>query len=324
MSANERPIATYERYTFKEKDLRCPIASLTPLFHRILGNLDRPLKNDADEWVWEAYLEKVNASIEERMGSFNEACLLSGIPRIYVNVFTDGKDLRIVLRMSIISFPSSMNTGALFDWLKDFVLGCILAPIQKDSQLRIRIDDRRMTNQEVRMITLMLNNLNNQAGFERYITSGLHRDGLTSVFIDMEYLDCIGYVDYYGLANRIRNHYGYCTIKAYGGEAHREEWRDFLFQGIELVNNLEPPMNYRPYNPSYKLVIDASCTIKDSDRIVIVSGDRSLIQLCFAVHKAAKEIEFIIPDEQTDINFARHADKILDIGLNEYVMGVRP
>ena len=92
---------------------------------------------------------------------------------------------------------------------------------------------------------------------------------------------------------------------------------------MELVNVLEPPRDLGVYDASYKLVIDAMDAIRRSDRIVVVSGNRNLISLCFAVHKSARKIDFILPDEQADINFIRQSDNVLDLELNEYKMEVK-
>ncbi len=311
---------TYERHSYGKREMYCPVDNPSELFNNIFKAIGIDYKPQDDEWKWEDFLDEVNTSLQNRLSMFYAACISGGVPRMIVNMYCDGKQLRLCLKMSIITYPSNMNTGALFDWMRDFVLGVVLSPDGNAMPLRVRIDDRTLTNQEARMIASMLDAFNGFHREVRYVIEVPNRWEEVSAFVDLDYLDAVRGIDYTRLAKRIRRRYECCRIRAYTSGAHRDEWQEFMFRGMELVGVMEAPKGYRGYDASYKLVIDAMESIGRSDRIVIVSGDRDLISLCFAAHKQAKTIDFILPDEQTDINFIRHADKVLDLELNDYVM----
>lgn len=315
--------AKHKRQEYDENDLICSVRDITTLFKNILGDESMPDPNEANDAEWERYIQKVNASIQERLIEFHRACLYNGIPRMYVFVSCDGKQLWLSLKMGIVSFPSDMIAGALFDWLKDFVLSTILSPNNHNGPIHIRIDYKSLTNLESRLIINMIRTLNEQLSEEHYIVDEKRLEENVIAFMDLDYMDGIGGINYFDLAERIHDRYEFCEIKAYNSGSHRDEWKEFMMNGIELVNVLEPPKGLKKYNSSYKLAIDATDAIRRSDRIVVVSGDRNIINLCFAVHKSARLIDFILPDQQTDINFTRMADNVLDLELNDYKMEMR-
>lgn len=311
---------TYERHVYGKQEMHCPVDRPSRLFDDIFKAIGIDYTPQVDEWGWEEFLEKVNASLQGRLCMFHAASINGGMPRMFVNIFCDGKQLRLRLKMSTITYPSDMNTGALFDWLRDFVLGAVLNADMERAPLLVRIDDEGLETHERMMIAATLEGLNEFLHEKRYIIDIPNRWEDVSVFIDLDYMDGIGGTDYPKLVERIRARYDCCYIRAYTSGTHRENWMEFMEMGVEPVSVMEAPQGYRGYDASYKLVIDAMEAIRRSDRIVVVSGDRNLISLCFAVHKNARKIDFIIPDEQTDINFIRQADNVLDLELKDYVM----
>ena len=159
-SKESRNVTEYERRRFSESDLRCPVGEPNALFGHILGAIGMPYERQEDEWAWERYLDAVNASLQDRLGCFQGACIQSGIPPMHVNIFCDGERLSLRLRMGMVSYPSGMNTGALFDWLRDFVLGVILSQYPDGTQMSVRLDDADLTVGEVRAIAEMIGSLN--------------------------------------------------------------------------------------------------------------------------------------------------------------------
>ena len=145
------------------------------LIKNIFQTIGMEYRPQDDEWEWEKYLDEVNESLQTSLELFHEACIISGIPRMHVNIFCDGKKLFVHLRMSIIRYPSDINTGALFDWLRDFVLGVFLSPRTEGGPTRISLKDRYLTTLEVGMIADMLETLNKRNYEALYEIEGVHR-----------------------------------------------------------------------------------------------------------------------------------------------------
>ena len=143
----------------------------------------------------------------------------------------------------------------------------------------------------------------------------------TIALIDGAYLDAIG-ISSRSIAEKIREHYGNdCEIRIYR-EAVARIPKEKFGNKFRAVQGVKAPQMYREYDSSYKLVIDAVVARDSFDIIIIVSGDRNFLQICPTIHDAGKKIVFVLPDEQTDTNFFRLPDNVLDLSLENYVMEV--
>lgn len=141
------------------------------------------------------------------------------------------------------------------------------------------------------------------------------------VLMDGTYLDSLG-VKSRPLAEKFKENYREdCEIRIYREFPARDDAEQMRPNTITIHHSKSSKTN-REYDYNYKLLIDAVVARDTFDNIIIVSGNRSFLQVRPIINEAGKQVAFIFPDELTDIGSLKLENKGLDSSPDDCIVEV--